>query len=169
MNDNWREDRVNAALRGRNPTVLRRMRAGFAVIGDNQYLPGYCLLLTDDPLANRLTDLPRQRRLEFLADMELLGEAVERVCARRDPAFRRMNFEILGNQEAFLHAHVRPRYEWEPAGVRNRPVAAYPREHWNDPAHALSARHDELRAELVAELEAVESESAVGSRGRHAG
>jgi diadenosine tetraphosphate (Ap4A) HIT family hydrolase len=99
--------------------VLRRLSAGFAVIGDNQHLPGYCVLITDDPSADRLTDLPRERRLAFLADMDLLGEAVARVCARRDPGFRRINYEILGNLDAFLHAHVRPRYDWEPAELRS--------------------------------------------------
>lgn len=92
----WRADRIGAALRGANPTVLRRLAEGFAVIGDVQFLPGYCVLLTDTPNAQRLTDLPRPRRLRFLADMELLGEAVERVCARHDPAFRRVNPRCAG-------------------------------------------------------------------------
>jgi hypothetical protein len=30
----WRDDRVGAARRGENPTVLARLRTGFAVIGD---------------------------------------------------------------------------------------------------------------------------------------
>jgi hypothetical protein len=66
----WRADRIGSALRGENPTVLVRLESGFAVIGDTQFLPGYCLLLTDDPTADRLLDLPRPRRLAFLADME---------------------------------------------------------------------------------------------------
>jgi hypothetical protein len=33
------------------------MRNGFAVIVDTQHLPGYSLLLTDDPAVNHLTDL----------------------------------------------------------------------------------------------------------------
>ena len=38
--DDWRADRIGAALRGDNPTVLRRMPGGFAVVGDVQWLPG---------------------------------------------------------------------------------------------------------------------------------
>lgn len=155
MTIDWRNDRVRAALAGQNPTVLRRLSAGFAVIGDVQYLPGYCVLITDDPAADRLTDLPRQRRLAFLADLDLLGEAVARVCARRDPAFRRINYEILGNLDAFLHAHVRPRYDWEPAELRRGPVYHYPPEVWRDPAYALGSAHDDLRADLVADLDAL--------------
>jgi diadenosine tetraphosphate (Ap4A) HIT family hydrolase len=148
----WRSDRVGSALRGENPTVLRRLSAGFAVIGDVQFLSGYCLIITDDPAADRLTDLQRARRLAFLADMDRLGEAVQRVCERRDPAFRRMNYEVLGNRDAFLHAHVWPRYEWEPAEIKQSPVSAYPRTMWSDPAHWLGPRHDDLRAEIAAEL-----------------
>lgn len=41
--------------------------------------------------------------------MELLGEEVQTVCADRDTAFRRINLEIQGDHDAFLHAHVWPR------------------------------------------------------------
>ncbi|MGA8980226.1 MAG: diadenosine tetraphosphate hydrolase, partial [Pedococcus sp.] len=122
----WRADRVGAALRGENPTVMQRLGAGFAVMGDVQFLPGYCVLITDSPGVDRLTDLPRARRIEFLADMELLGEAVQNVCARRDPAFRRINLEIQGNHDAFLHAHIWPRYGWEGPDHSWRPVALHP-------------------------------------------
>ncbi|KQU66362.1 HIT family protein [Phycicoccus sp. Root101] len=151
----WRRDRVGAALRDENPTVLRRLAAGFAVMGDVQFLPGYCVLITDTPGVDRLTDLPRARRLEFLADMELLGEAVQGVCADRDPAFRRINLEIQGNHDAFLHAHVWPRYEWEGPDHTWRPVALHPIERWRapEPETVLGPRHDALRAELVAELD----------------
>ncbi|WP_406831304.1 diadenosine tetraphosphate hydrolase [Pedococcus sp. KACC 23699] len=151
----WRRDRVGAALRGENPTVLRRLEAGFAVMGDVQFLPGYCVLVTDTPGVDRLTDLPRPRRIEFLADMELLGEAVQRVCARRDPGFRRINLEIQGNHDAFLHAHVWPRYEWEGPEHTWRPVALHPIERWRapEPDTVLGPQHDDLRRELVAELD----------------
>jgi diadenosine tetraphosphate (Ap4A) HIT family hydrolase len=146
----WRGDRVGSALRGENPTVLRRLDAGFAVIGDVQFLPGYCVLLTATPGVQRLTDLPRPERLRFLADMDLLGEAVERVCARRDPELLRVNLEILGNTVPFLHAHVRPRYGWEPPDLAGGSAWRYPREYWTD---TLGPRHDGLRAELAAELD----------------
>jgi diadenosine tetraphosphate (Ap4A) HIT family hydrolase len=149
MSDDWRKDRVGAALLGQNPTVLHRMSAGFAVIGDIQFLPGYCVLITDDVAADRLTDLPRASRLAFLDDMDALGEAVERVCSQRDPAFRRINYEILGNQDAFLHAHIWPRYEWEPDYNRSRPVWSYPSHLRQDPETALGRQHDDLRQSLT--------------------
>ena len=155
--DDWRTDRVGAALRGDNPTVLRRLSAGFAVIGDVQFLPGYSVLISDTPGVDRLTDLPRPRRLAFLDDLERLGAAVEQVCARRDPGFRRVNLEILGNTDPFLHAHVWPRYDWEGDDAVRRPVWHYPTTHWSDPSPTtvLGPAHDGLRAELTAELTAL--------------
>ncbi|MGM1065072.1 hypothetical protein [Saccharothrix sp. Mg75] len=149
----WQDDPVGSALRGENPTVLRRLHAGFAALGDVQFPPGCCVLLTDDPSVGRLTDLPRPRRLRFLADVELLAEAVEVVCARRDERFRRVDIEILGNTDPFLHAHVRARYGWEPPELVGRPVHLHPPGVWTDPEHALGPRHDDLRDALVAEVD----------------
>ncbi|MFF9912611.1 diadenosine tetraphosphate hydrolase [Streptomyces sp. NPDC013457] len=153
MTDDWRTDRIGSALRGANPSVVRRLEAGFAVIGDVQFLPGYSVLLTDDPTVQRLSELPRHRRLAFLADMDRLGEAVERACRRLDPAFRRVNLEILGNTDGFLHAHVWPRFTWEPAELVGMPVWLYPREAWSDERYALGARHDPLREAIGDELD----------------
>lgn len=153
MTDDWRKDRIGSALRGANPTVLRRLEAGFAVIGDIQFLPGYSVLLADDPAVQRLSELPRSKRLAFLADMDRLGEAVERGCRRLDPAFRRVNLEILGNTDPFLHAHVWPRFEWEPAELVSKPVWLYPRESWNDERSALGRQHDALREAIGEELD----------------
>lgn len=148
----WRADRIGSALRGENPTVLARLEAGFAVIGDTQFLPGYCLLLSDDPSADRLLDLPRPRRLAFLADMDLIGEAVQLVCQRRDTAFRRVNYAILGNFDAYLHAHINARYNWEPAHLMLGPVARYPKEISAAAQVQLGPQHDDLRAELAEQI-----------------
>ncbi|MEU8620667.1 diadenosine tetraphosphate hydrolase [Streptomyces sp. NPDC048623] len=149
----WRADRIGAALRGENPTVVRRLDAGFAVIGDVQFLPGYSVLLVDDPEVQRLSDLPRPKRLAFLSDLDRLAEAVERACRRLDPAFRRVNLEILGNRDPFLHAHVWPRYAWEPAELVHVPVWLYPRDHWTGERHRLGPAHDRLREETGRELD----------------
>lgn len=73
------------------------------MIGDVQFLPGYSVLLADEPGVQRLSDLPKAQRLSFLSGMDQLGEAVERVCRRLDPESRRVNLEILGNTDPFLH------------------------------------------------------------------
>ena len=153
MCSDWREDRIGSALRRENPTVFRRLDAGFAVIGDTQFLPGYCVLLVDELGVERLSDLPRGKRMAFLSDMERLGDAVERACRRLDPAFRRVNLEILGNTDSFLHAHVWPRYEWEPADLVGLPVWVYPGERWTSEEFALGPRHDVLRETVAVMLD----------------
>ncbi|WP_280399044.1 HIT family protein [Nocardia carnea] len=148
----WKNDRVRSAIEGRNPTVFAELGAAFAVLGDTQFLPGYALALTKKPGVDRLTDLPRAERVRFLADVDLIATAVESVCAARDPQYRRTNVEILGNTHHFLHAHLWPRYEWEPADIVGVPVWAYPAERWNDPETLLGSRHEELRSALAGEV-----------------
>jgi len=152
MSEEWKRDRIGAALRGENPTVMRNMPGGFAVIGDVQFLPGYSVMLTDDPQVERLSDLPRPARVAFLDSAEALAEAVEQACKAADQAFRRINLEIHGNYDPFLHAHIWPRYEWEPSDHIWRPVAIYSMERWRDPANALGPQHQALRDDITRRL-----------------
>lgn len=131
---------------------MKRLPATFAVIRDIQFLPGYSVAISDRPGVDRLSDLPRADRVSFLTSMDTLGEAVERACAAFDPDFRRVKLEILGNTDAFLHAHVWPRYEWEEPNLRLKPVWLYPSALWSDPTNALASQHDALRARITAEL-----------------
>ena len=110
--DDWRANRIRSAIDGTNPTVLARLPGAFAVMGDVQWLPGYCVLLVDRPGVGALADLGRDEQLQFLGSMATLGTAVESACRAADHGFRRMNFDILGNTDEFLHAHVWPRYGW---------------------------------------------------------
>lgn len=154
----WRSDRIRSALAGKNPTVLAELDSAFCVIGDVQWLPGYSLALTKVPGVDRLTDLPRAERVRYLADVDLLATAVENVCSRIDPAFRRVNIEILGNADAFLHAHIWPRYDWEPPEIVTKPVWLYPSANWRDAQYALGAPHDALRASLRDEIHSLVSD-----------
>ena len=150
----WRDDRIGSALRDENPLVMARMRSGFAVIGDTQFLPGYSLLLTDDPSVDHLTDLEWPERTQFLADLALLGEAVENVC--RPTGLRRMNYEVLGNSLPVLHGHVHPRYAWEAVELITGPVWRYPTETRLAPEHAYSdEKHGALRAAITQQLVAL--------------
>lgn len=148
----WRSDRIGSALSGTNPTVMARLPGAFAVIGDVQWLPGYCVLLVDRPDVGGLMDLDPDARLRYLASMATLGEAVESACRAADSSFRRLNFDILGNTDEFLHAHVWPRYDWEPAERVTMPVWLYPAEFWMLPSVRLGPQHDELRAAITTEL-----------------
>lgn len=107
---------VEEARAGRLSRVIGRLPSGWAVLGDPQILPGYCLLLPD-PVVEQLNDLPGAARHQFLDDMARLGDAVLAVTEAE-----RVNYEILGNIEPALHAHVIPRYSWEVPESRRRPV-----------------------------------------------
>ena len=134
---------VEAARRSENPRVITRMPSGWAVMGEAQFLPGYCLLLPD-PVVGNINDLDEAGRARFLLDMTNLGDAVTVVCRPR-----RVNYEMLGNLEPALHAHVIPRYEHEREDLRTKAVWMYPPEFWTDPAHAFDpARHAAVMNEL---------------------
>jgi diadenosine tetraphosphate (Ap4A) HIT family hydrolase len=143
----YKADRLGAALRGQNPTLLARLRSGFVFLADMQFLPGWCVL-TAYPQVFDLHCLPFARRNEFLADMQLLGEAIAQAAAPL-----RMNYSILGNTDAYLHAHVTPRYGWEPPERLRMPAWAYPEATWRDPQHSVGERHLALAQRILAHLE----------------
>jgi diadenosine tetraphosphate (Ap4A) HIT family hydrolase len=148
----WRQDRLGAARRGENPMVLAKMRSGYATMGDTQFLPGYAVLQSDVDGVDHLTDLPRAQRADFLLDMSLLGEAVMAACNSLDPSLRRINYEILGNTDHYLHAHVFPRYSWEDEALLAGPVWSYPRDRWTSPRDAYAEEHEALREAITTHL-----------------
>lgn len=120
--EDWKKDRVGSAARGENPMVIAKMKSGYAVIGDNQFLPGYCVLL-GYPQAASLNELSAADRAQFLADMTAIGDAIIEVC---HPL--RVNYMILMNQDHYLHAHIEARYDWEPEENKSRPTFFYSKE-----------------------------------------
>ncbi len=142
-----KQDRIGSALRGENPMVIAEMRSGFAVIGDTQFLPGYCVLLPSRHVGS-LNELTYRQKSEYLFDMGLLGDAIQQALHPR-----RMNYSIYGNTDAFLHAHVFPRYEWETEERRRMPVWQYPKEMWTNAQFQYSdEKHGEVRATIRARL-----------------
>lgn len=152
--NNWKSDRIGSAVRGENPTVLAKMKSGYAVIADPQFLPGYCVLL-GFPQVNSLNDLTLEQRKYFLLDMSLLGDAISTVCK---PI--RVNYEILGNSDAFLHAHVIPRFDWEDDVIKKQPIWVYPKENWSLEQYQFSEeKHGELKNYLSSVLEKLMKEN----------
>lgn len=83
--------------------------------------------------------------------MSLLGEGIETVCGGRE--LRRINYEILGNTDAYLDAHVFPRSRWEPAKRRGGPVFLYPATRWMDDRFQFSEdRHGVLKRDIATAL-----------------
>jgi diadenosine tetraphosphate (Ap4A) HIT family hydrolase len=108
--------RVEACRAGVDPTIIARLRSGWAVLGDPQVLPGYCLLLPDPVV-------PHLNALEPALQQARIGQVVQDIT---DAV--RINYAIFGNVEPALHAHVIPRYLDEPADLIKANPWAYD---WN--------------------------------------
>jgi diadenosine tetraphosphate (Ap4A) HIT family hydrolase len=114
--------RVQECRDGTNPRLICKVRAGWIVLGDAQFLRGYSLLLPD-PVVPDLNALDEAQRGEFLLTMAALGDVLLEATGAV-----RINYEILGNLEPALHGHVFPRYADESSELRTRPVWFYD---WN--------------------------------------
>ncbi|MFD1125226.1 HIT family protein [Lentilactobacillus raoultii] len=140
----WRQDRIRAAINGTNPMVMATLPGGFAVMGDTQFLPGYSVLLPRRVVGS-LNELSLSERTLFLTDMSILGDAV--LYATKAV---RVNYDILGNSDQFLHAHVFPRYRHESADRLKLPVWLYPKSYWSDPCYQYTRQKDRsLRAAIT--------------------
>ena len=117
---NWKDDRIASCVSGENPTVIVKMRSGFAVMADNQFLPGYCILL-HYPRVESMSELSLEERCQYLLDTTLIGDAIQEVCKPR-----RINYSTLMNKDNFLHTHIEARYDWEPEKYKYRPSWTYP-------------------------------------------
>jgi diadenosine tetraphosphate (Ap4A) HIT family hydrolase len=138
-------ERVALARRGANDKVICRMASGWAVMGDVQFLPGYCLLLPD-PVVPSLNDLDTAGRTAYLLDMARLGDA-----ALQATGALRMNYEILGNSEPELHCHIFPRYATEPEQNRKMPAWFYD---WKTATPYTEEQHGALRQRIAELLQA---------------
>src|SRR5262245_39156155 len=135
--------RVARLRAGTDATLIARMASGWAVLGEQQFLRGYCLLLPD-PVVPSLNALHGMDRAHYLADMAALGDALLVVTGAL-----RINYAIYGNQDPALHAHVIPRYADEPDDLRTAQPWAYD---WDAaPAFELD-RHRDLRDRIHAAL-----------------
>jgi diadenosine tetraphosphate (Ap4A) HIT family hydrolase len=112
-------DRVEAARNGDNETVVCKTKSGWVVIGDVQFLKGYCLLLAD-PVVESLNSLTEDERKQYLYETTVIGDALLELtdCYR-------VNYETLGNSEPALHTHIFPRYMSEDPEIRRYPAWFY--------------------------------------------
>lgn len=143
--------RVEALRAGTDPTLVARLGSGWAVLGDPQVLPGYCLLLPD-PVVPTLNDLEGPARRRFLDDMAALGDAVLAVTGAA-----RVNYAMFGNVEPALHAHVVPRFVHEPEDLRRAHPWAYD---WSRAEPFDLLRHAALRDALREALAAAQRSAA---------
>lgn len=109
------------------------------MLGDVQFVRGYCLILPD-PVVADLNRLSIPDRKTFLYEMSVVGDVLLEITQAL-----RINYEIIGNVEPALHAHLFPRYHDEPEDLRLRPVWFYD---W-DSAPAFDADRDSPLMERI--------------------
>ena len=112
-------ERVRLCQAGDYPKAICRLSSGWVVLGDVQFLRGYSLLLPD-PVVPHLNAMEPEARKTFLFEMSVVGEVILEITGAL-----RINYEMLGNIEPALHAHIFPRFEDEPADFRTKPVWLY--------------------------------------------
>lgn len=130
---------VEQCQSGTLPNLVGKVDSGWVIMGEKQVLPGYCLLLPD-PVVPHLNALTGEARAQFLADMTRVGDVVLEVTGAA-----RINYEMLGNLEPALHAHIIPRSESESVDLRTRPIWFYD---WEAAPMFDVALHGELREEI---------------------
>lgn len=143
----WYNNRIDSAVNGTNPMVMKEMTGGYAVLGDVQFLPGYSVLLSKRNLSS-LNELNIKERTLFLRDMSVLGDAILATCQPE-----RTNYDILGNTNNFLHAHVFPRYLTETSERLKKPVWLYDSSYWSNPKYRYDPKlHDNIRNKITSYL-----------------
>lgn len=101
--------RLEAVRDERHPRFIAELETGVVCLGDHQLYPGYCLFLSKEH-ARELPDLSDERCRLFLWEMSRLAQSILYVCRPR-----KLNYEMLGNQDAHLHWHLFPRYPDDPS------------------------------------------------------
>jgi diadenosine tetraphosphate (Ap4A) HIT family hydrolase len=86
------------------PVEIARLRASRWLLGANQYIRGYSVLMLDRH-AIELHDLSPDLRQAFTEDIADAARASARVL---DPI--KMNIEMQGNVVPHLHCHLKPRF-----------------------------------------------------------
>ncbi|MFT6295733.1 MAG: diadenosine tetraphosphate (Ap4A) HIT family hydrolase [Glaciecola sp.] len=137
--------RVKECQQGTYLKLICRVSSGWVVMGDVQFLKGYCLLLPDPVVAN-LNELNEQGRKAFLWEMSVVGDVILEVTGAL-----RINYEMIGNVEPALHAHIFPRYENEPDNLKLKPVWFYD---WEAARAFDKSKDNELMQSIAAGLKA---------------
>jgi len=134
-------ERVEQCRVGTYAPLICRVNSGWVVLGDPQFLSGYCLIYPD-PVVGHLNELDAEARKTLMYEASIVGDALLDFTGAA-----RINYEILGNLAPALHMHIFPRYTDETAELRTKPVWFY---NWDDgpafdparDAEIMSAIHD---------------------------
>jgi len=92
---------IQSAQEKKNDFFVCELSTGLVVLGDHQYFQGYTLFLSKIHVTE-LHDHPQ--RDTYLKETAIVGEAVWKAFHPK-----KLNYEILGNQDPHLHTHIFPR------------------------------------------------------------
>jgi len=99
-------------LAGPVPEIIASFPQSVALLGPWQYYHGYCVLVARQH-ATELSQLDASVRRQFLDEMCLLAQAIERAFQPK-----KLNYEMLGNQVPHLHWHLFPRSAHDPEALQ---------------------------------------------------
>lgn len=108
-------DRIREIRAGTHPLLLGELSETYAVLGDNQGCPGWCVLLLKEHVEHLgLLSIERQQRV--FGDVSRVAAVVRREFATSGAGGGppRINYECLGNVVAHVHWHVVPRHGDDP-------------------------------------------------------
>lgn len=128
-----------------DPSFIAALPHSFVVLGSNQGLRGWCVLILREH-REHLAELPSEVQREVFGEVARVAAAIRAVFPSSgiDGGPPRINYECLGNQVNHVHWHVIPRHADDP-DLRNAV--------WGIPAETLRGTMGEIeRRALVEEL-----------------
>ena len=97
-------DRIQDSRQGAFPFQVHEFEHSFLYLGEHQYYPGYCVLVTKDHF-REMTDMPDKIRQEFFQEMMQAHTWIQEIFRPE-----KMNMCSLGNVVGHVHWHFFPRY-----------------------------------------------------------
>jgi diadenosine tetraphosphate (Ap4A) HIT family hydrolase len=100
--------RAQVIQQGLYPYLVHEFKHSWLLLGEHQFFPGYCVLLSKLHY-REMTEMPEPQRSEFFQEMMQSSRIIE---ATFKP--KKMNMCSLGNVVDHVHWHFFPRYSEDP-------------------------------------------------------
>lgn len=99
---------IERIRRAEHPGFIAELGETYVVLGDNQGLRGWCVLLLKGH-REHLADLDVARQCRIFGEVALVAQTIREVVSPR-----RINYECLGNLVPHIHWHIIPRHADDP-------------------------------------------------------
>ncbi len=135
-------ERIQQSVDGKYPFLVHEFKNSYLYLGEHQYYPGYCVLVTKNHY-REMTDLPSKISEEVFKEMMISHQLIQNVFQPK-----KMNMCSLGNVVDHVHWHFFPRYA-DDQNFKNPPWLQM---HLFDTAKITPERRDELIEKLKSVL-----------------